>query len=659
MKNLLFAARSTVSSRKPEIIFIATVTVVLLVLALGLRSERTGDGHYYFAMLKALAENCSPAITESIRAEVSAEVGPTSWRQEARAANGLNYGDHFFAYPLAAVPAYKILQVFATNSLKAFQLTNAFIEIALLCYLLLYCKSSAFVRWVVAALFLLSTGSIYFQWTGPEVFTAALVLAASMGFVERRYAQAALLTAAASLQNPSAVFLLAFIGLGQILELVSEFRESGLNRRVAGQMLGLLVAGLVVVLPYAWSYWKFGVFNPIVARAIDYSLISLSRLTSLFFDLNQGMIVGLPWLILAVPAALFTRLLAWIRLGQILFRPEDWLLMAVVLMSIPVLAQVNWNPGQSVFIRYAAWIAMPVVAWVAVTLNQVSVDWRQLIMIPALGAQVAMVLVVGGISIDRFRYVSFQPWVPALWAAAPGIYNPVPEIFFERTVGQERAIQTPAFYSPGNGRFLKILTKSDNLDEASNELCGEQGQLRPESSKWGSGPYVSAAEKGYFYISGHLRCTYSLPFELSFTSAHNLRLEMRGWTTPESHGTWNAGGLASIRIPLDTVPAGGVRVIISGTAFVNERLSTQFIQINAGRQEINSWATRFPQHDIAREFVVKSDQIGDDALLILDFLFPNATSPAQLGLSGDTRQLSMALHSIRVDPISTMGATPK
>ena len=71
------------------------------------------------------------------------------------------------------------------------------------------------------------------------------------------------------------------------------------------------------------------------------------------------------------------------------------------------------------------------------------------------------------------------------------------------------------------------------------------------------------------------------------------------------------------------------------------------------------WATRFPQHDIAREFVVKSDQIGDDALLILDFLFPNATSPAQLGLSGDTRQLSMALHSIRVDPISTMGATPK
>ena len=60
-------------------------------------------------------------------------------------------------------------------------------------------------------------------------------------------------------------------------------------------------------------------------------------------------------------------------------------------------------------------------------------------------------------------------------------------------------------------------------------------------------------------------------------------------------GTWNDGGLASIRIPLDPVPAGEVRVMISGTAFVNERLSTQLIKINAGGQEIDSWVDRFPQ----------------------------------------------------------------
>jgi hypothetical protein len=504
----------------------------------------------------------------------------------------------------------------------------------------------------VTALFLLSTGLFYFQWTGPEVFTAALVLAAAMGFVERRYVQAALLSAAASLQNPSAVFLLPFISSALMLELLSKLREARPTRRVAGQILGLLVAGLVVALPYAWSYWKFGVFNPIVATGvIDYSLISISRFIALFFDLNQGMIVGLPWLILAGAAALFARLMDWITLRQIVFRPEDWLLMAVVLMSIPILAQDNWNNDHNVFMRYAAWIAMPGVVWVAVTLDQVSVSWRQLIMIPAIGAQIAMVLVVSGIvaegRVAEGSFLSFQPWVPVLWATIPRIYNPVPELFFERTVGHEGAIHTPVFYPPNSSRFLKILTKSDGLDG----VCGEQGQLRPGSSKWGNGPYVSAAEKGYFYISGHLQCAYSLPFEASFTSADKVRLEMRGWSTPESHGTWNASGSGSVSIPLDTVPAAGVRVRISGTAFVHERLPTQLIQINAEGQEIDSWTARFPQYDIAREFIVKRDKIGEDGYLTLQFMFPNATSPAQLGMSGDTRQLSMELHSIRVDPI--------
>ena len=188
-----------------------------------------------------------------------------------------------------------------------------------------------------------------------------------------------------------------------------------------------------------------------------------------------------------------------------------------------------------------------------------------------------------------------------------------------------------------------------------------QGALRVAPHQWNSDPDIDTHlarlwdwndlqfARGYFYISGHPRYTYSLPFELSFTSTDNNRLEMPGWSTPEPHWIWNDGGRASIRIPLDPAPAGDVRVTLSGTAFVNERLSTQLIKINAGGQEIDSWSTVFPQQQIAREFIVKNDQIGKNGLL-LDFLFPNATSPAELGLSGDSRQLSMALHSIRVDP---------
>jgi hypothetical protein len=408
-----------------------------------------------------------------------------------------------------------------------------------------------------------------------------------------------------------------------------------------------------VALPYAWSYWKFRVFNPIVAEgAINYSLISLGRLASLFLDLNQGMVVGLPCLILAVPTGFLAKLIIRIKFGQGFFRSEDWLLLGVVLMSIPVLAQVNWNAGQAIFMRYASWIAMPIVVWVAVALNQASGSWRQLIVISALAVQVAMVLLSGTTLVDRQNYVSFKPWVPLLWATAPGLYNPIPEIFFERTAGREGPIQTPAFYSPrSSGTFLKILSKSDDLDEVSTELCGERGHLRPAPYKTLSGPYVSRVEQGYFYISGHLRCIYSPPFELFFTSTSNLRLEMIGWSIPELHGTWSDGGRASIRVPLDRIPTGGLRVRLSGTAFVNDRVPAQLIKVNVAGQHIDSWNTLFPQRRVARELIVNSEKIGKDGVLILDFLFPNATSPAQLGLSGDSRQLSMALHSIQVDPM--------
>jgi hypothetical protein len=140
-----------------------------------------------------------------------------------------------------------------------------------------------------------------------------------------------------------------------------------------------------------------------------------------------------------------------------------------------------------------------------------------------------------------------------------------------------------------------------------------------------------------------------LPLQFSFTSADNTNLEMSGWSGPEPNGTWSDGGWASIRIPLDPMPAGGVRVKLSGSVFVNERLSTQKIILKSDGQEIDFWTTKFPGARFSREFIIQNEDLHKHGFLIIDFVFPNAMSPAQLGLSRDPRRLGVALNALQAE----------
>ncbi|MDV7394414.1 hypothetical protein RZS08_23730, partial [Arthrospira platensis SPKY1] len=110
------------------------------------------------------------------------------------------------------------MQALDLDVLAAFQLTNALFVALALIYVLVLSRLAAPARWFIAGGFLLSTATIYFQWSHPEVFTAALVLMASVGLVTRQYAFAALLTALGSLQNPSAALLILPIIGAQIWE---------------------------------------------------------------------------------------------------------------------------------------------------------------------------------------------------------------------------------------------------------------------------------------------------------------------------------------------------------------------------------------------------------------------------------------------------------
>jgi hypothetical protein len=497
--------------RVTEAIACASIIIVLLIVAFAIEPVRTGDGHYYFGMLEGLARNGSPALTDEVRASVKERLGRVNFGMTLAATDGQVYGWHFFAYPLFCLPAYRLLQALHADGLKAFQLTNALIIAVALCYVLLFSRLSVPARWLVAAGFLFSTGTIYFQWTHPEVFSAALVLMASIAVVDRRYALAAFMAAVGSLQNPSIALMILPILIAQGFRLSRDDIPNLFARRALVSLSLTVFVSLIALVPYIWNYLQFGTPNVIVSKgAIDYSNINLRRLVSFMFDLNQGLVIGLPLLLWAMPFALAFRAAEAVRGTSRILRREDLLLLGFLLMVLPTLGQVNWNGGHSVFLRYGAWAGMAPLVWVAVTIGRQGGGWLAAGLVPAITVQLAMALSLGGVSVQRLpSYVHFRPWVLVIWNFKPHIYNPLPEIFYERLVNREvnpREIPTPAVLRGHNEEIIRVLTHKKRIEDVAEEVCGPGGNFEPWDQRHDSEPKMSETERGFRYVTGRFAC---------------------------------------------------------------------------------------------------------------------------------------------------------
>lgn len=531
-----------------EIVTTVSVSVLLFALALTLEPLRTGDGQYYFAMLVGLANNGSPAITDEVREVVIDRLNIDTGKGMTIAARDERlYAWHFFAYPLLCVPAYKLLHALDRDVLAAFQLTNAALIAFALIYVLVLSRLSAPARWFIATGFLLSTATIYFQWTHPEVFTAALVLMASVGLVTRQYGFAALLAALGSLQNPSAALLIVPIVCAQIWELRVRDGLGWLSRGIV-QPLGItLAASMVAFVSYGWNFYKFGVPNPIAAKGvIDYSNINLGRLDSFVFDLNQGLIVGLPLFLWAVPVALFFRAMSTLTDASAVLRKEDLLLVGFLLMALPTLGQLNWNAGHSIFLRYASWAGMAPLVWVAVVVGIPRSGWMAAGLVPAAALQAAMALYIGGVALPRFpSYVQFMPWVEHVWNFSPRLYNPLPDIFFERLVGDEVSIETPAVLKGSDGEMIRVLDRIGRIEKVAEHVCGVGGAFAASDGRDSSEPHIRMAERGFWYVTGRLYCGYTAPVSLSpSTGAEKRPTLLQGWYAPEE---WGFGAVARMQ----------------------------------------------------------------------------------------------------------------
>ncbi|GAB3460247.1 hypothetical protein GCM10027321_19480 [Massilia terrae] len=391
-----------------------------------------------------------------------------------RGANGKVYPIHFFGYPMMAALPFAMLQRAGLPPFKAFQVVNlAFVFVLGLALRHFFGSGARALAGVT--LFMLCGGWLYWTWSSPECVGAAALLSGLLLFCSGAPVAGALLAGLAAQQNPTIVFFFVFAPLMAVAA------GSRLTRR---HFLGLAAGIAVAAIPPLFNLVQFGALNPIAQLFSDSRLIGIVRLQSFYFDLNQGMILGIPAVLAALLFSLRQRAAAAVAALCLLF---------TLALALPALAVLNWNSAAAGIMRYAFWAAMPVLFAFLLLLRQLG-RWP-------LPMAAAVVLVQAGAMAhaSSYEYIEFSPLARWVLDHAAASYHPEPEIFAERAGHNDNYIEPEQVYMlrDAAGRPLKALLNTGNPN-AGQQLCGPGMNL--------AGSTIVPSERGWAYVEAPLPC---------------------------------------------------------------------------------------------------------------------------------------------------------
>jgi hypothetical protein len=634
--------------RSTRSIVLVALAVILWKFAFGdIRIE--GDGNEYVMMAHGFSRHATPELRPSDIADIDAmpdrivrksnllkdELATVAHRLQQNGgmpmgfASGHSWGIqavHFWMYSLLATPFYALTAALGKNLALAFSLLN-FVAVALTigCVLRWYPRIG-----VAGAAFLATLGPAYYlHWTGPEVMCACCALLATLAIVRRDVALAVALAGLGATQNPSISGLILAAGASWGLLALRPAWASGAAPYTHPLRNALLVVtGIVLaLLPYAYNQLVFGMPSIIAAYFTNLHLISFERIVSLFFDLDQGMVIGFPGLFLGlilVPVCLAQPL----RLRWLVYAAAAFGLTAG--LALPPLATVNWNSAHFVVLRYAYWTAMPLVAVCIVGLAALPAR-RRLVLLACIGlSQVTAMWALGWPYGNG--HLSHSPLGNWTLNNYPASYNPDAEIFVERELHDERSpVPEQVFVHRGPDSVTKLMRYWANTADAG-------GVCPPGRALVSVGRIMRS---GWEYFDAPFRCgppaRPGADWIVNAAHGEASTLLGEGWSRLEETGVWTDGVRSVLRVPL---PAGvqWSRLAIAGTYLKAGTMTDVTINdVHLGRMRLASGPIALPasiRHAAALRIVLGHDGVA---------------GPELLRTARDTRKLAFFLHYIHVE----------
>lgn len=624
-------------------LFLLLTAALLLNASLARVTPIEGDGAEYFLMSHSLLAHGDPAMRKSDMLAYDRALQQTKLGNRVqgldlilriidegnewngcyhRAKNGEMYSYHYWLYPLVNVPALAAARILGFASARSFLITNSLLILLAAFIVLFKAHLPIWARIAVLLMFLSCGTTFYLNWSGPEVFSACFVVIGCVFLLGKSPLLAALAFATAAQQNPPIGMLIGVALVFWMWRTLMAVRDGQISiRALVPQFLGV-AAIIAFTLQSPLFYWAhFGVANLIVAKGASVAgLASHHRLISYYFDFDQGLIRGAPFLL----AILFV---AFIVTGFLSFmhrtRRRSLLIglafvVASILIAIPALSTANWVAGCRVYIRYAYWGSVPL--WFAVIyfLRDTSVRQRIVILIPALLCQAIW---IGGV----YRFNGYEAkWLEHSWLTKqiieryPEYYNPEITIFNVRTSANSVLPFAPypgtLYYFEHPGRISKLLYHPQNRNNWIPECATTPAELekRPgvrhisADDDWAylnlgeNCPIPNHGGPSAFWLVYRDRFKPLPPDGVSFRSGGNWDTYtwsfQIGWAEQTNWGVWIDGDTVNVSLLQEAPPQGPLSLTLTGigAASLGQQPPETTIYVNGVRMGTAHFANGTP-----------------------------------------------------------------
>ncbi len=367
--------------------------------------------------------------------------------------SGKWYSQHFSFYSYINAPLYKMFS--GKSPLRPFYILNALL-IILTCYLILFKTPFPPVVSILAALcFCFSSTYWYLGWEHPEVLTMCLVAVGLISFFNSRSYLSLFLIALATLQNQPIIVLFGFLALIVL-------KEKGFTLK---NMMRVGLIGFVCLLPPLFYYINFETTNIIKdAGFLDTKYITFNRVTGFYFDVNQGLILTIPLLLLCYIILIVKEYVKAIRHRGIhdysIFIP-----FAILIISISVSTMGNWNHGMAIINRYATWMSIIVMIHTFYLVKDNLAEIKTFVLFNYFfGTQFFTTLYHQ--QFNQFDWSSAYNTPVAKWFYQyhPKLYNPDPVIFAGRLRMSLEESRSPIIYFKGHAP-KKIMIHRNHIND--------------------------------------------------------------------------------------------------------------------------------------------------------------------------------------------------
>jgi len=645
----------------------ATIIVAALIYAAltALPAIRVGDGSEYYALERTITLSQRPYMTEAgwagyeamIETNEVQGVPPLDWLKNAftglRTTSGADF-NHFWLYPAAAAAAGFVGDRVGMGITPHahFMLLHALMLAALLA--LCYWTD----RWKGVAAALIITCASPVLWFINKVHTEFATVVLSTGAIalaaKRYWAAAGFLLALTATQNISFA-IPAFVCCVIALYQMSTETRSGL--RACVDSLFLSGSAIFALLHPSYYFFRFGGITPqLITFGADTS--SISPLTSIQYVLDPdiGLLPNWPLgLIIVVVAA---------ALAAKNYRDRPQVAMTAFILSYVLAAMAaqsatgNINSGATINVaRYGLWyicLLYPCIIYIA----RQSKEWRAPTFVAAVTALLLLIIFnvreyppKKGESYDSPTRVS-----RVVYRYAPWLWTPAPEVFHERYsgIGESAPLQRPAVVL-GPGCIRALFIPGDAGQKETKVRAYPQGACGMSDQQ-----FQDAVEKRfetlpagptYFKLTSEELAVKKQPVpQLTLDSPvgpDGIGPYLReGWSASEPWGTWSIGDRSTLQF-LASPSAKNLRITVSAFLGGTRTKAAASLSINGTKPTRIEFGPNSPQPSV---FTLPLPVSSEPQVYSIEILHDNIISPADAGVSADTRELSLGIIGLEVVP---------